>query len=94
MVDNLLEEIKRCITRCMHLYNTRETHTERNKSFEELQYSLGDDVPPRPGLDGWMLHGKKGYRQACLNVCQSLDKLADNRIILRKILQLSKYEYA
>lgn len=60
-LDRLRHEIVDCIQRCVERYDQAVLQSERNESFDELTASLGDDVEPRVGEEGWKKEGKKAF---------------------------------
>lgn len=64
---------------------------DRNACFDELTASLGDDVPPRVGFDGWQRQGKSGYRACVVSLFNALNDLARSRMLLREALHIGEY---
>ena len=85
--DSLVRELEECVKRCVHIYKTAGLTSDRNTSFDELTASLGDDVPPRVGFDGWQRKGKSGYRTATITLFNSINDLAHSRLLLREAVQ-------
>ncbi|CAE7845350.1 unnamed protein product, partial [Symbiodinium microadriaticum] len=86
-LDALRKEVEQCLHRCATIHQTSALMADRNASFDELTASLGDDVPPRVGLDGWQRQGKMGYRACVITLFNALNTLAHSRLLLREAVQ-------
>jgi hypothetical protein len=87
-LDQLRQELLNCVYRCVDRYNNAVLQSERNASFDELTASLGDDVEPRPGADGWRKEGgKKGFRTCLVALLNSLHHSAMVKQRLRSLLE-------
>lgn len=87
VIDQLHMRLITTIHKCIDIYNSCDTHTERTTSFQELTAALANDIPPKEGFSGWMRYGKKGYRIASIELLLAVDHLAQCRIMLRKLTQ-------
>lgn len=88
LLDQLRQEILDSIYRCVDRYTKSTLQSERNSSFDELTASLGDDVEPRVGANGWRKKGKKGFRTCLISLLNSLHHFAMVKQRLRSLLEI------
>jgi hypothetical protein len=89
-LDGLKREIEQCLKRCVVIFESSGLMSDRNASFDELTASLGDDLPPRVGFDGWQRLGKSGYRATVISLFTALNDLAQTRLLLREAVHIGK----
>jgi hypothetical protein len=89
-LDQLRQSLVECINRCVERYTTAVLQADQNSSFDELTASLGDDIEPRPGADGWRKAGKRGFRTCVIQLLNSLHNVAITKQRLRQIIKWSE----
>jgi hypothetical protein len=90
ILDQRRQEILSCLQRCVERFTKAILQSERNSSFDELTASLGDDVEPRVGAEGWRREGKKGFRTCLISLLNSLHLFAMVKQRLRSLLEICK----
>jgi hypothetical protein len=90
ILDQRRQEILSCLQRCVERFTKAILQSERNSSFDELTASLGDDVEPRVGAEGWRREGKKGFRTCLVSLLNSLHLFAMVKQRLRSLLEICK----
>jgi hypothetical protein len=65
-------------------YSAASTHADRNVAFYQLTCMLGEGLRPISGVTDWRAAGTPSFRQVCVDILSSLQRVAELRLDLEE----------